>query len=107
MHRSEQLGLSKILDVQMTEEWYNGIVSDIQPAIDLINEQFEFKPTLVNCRFIKPFDKDCLDTLIKSHDLIITMEEGALKGGFGSSVLHYCRYNKVIIESMGVPDFFC
>ncbi len=38
MHRSEQLGLSKIVDVQMSEEWYNGIVSDIQPAIDLINE---------------------------------------------------------------------
>ncbi len=111
-----QTNISKILDIGSWEILNNGkkvailatgsMVDVAMSSIDLINEQFEFKPTLVNCRFIKPFDKDCLDTLIKSHDLIITMEEGALKGGFGSSVLDYCRYNKVIIESMGVPDFF-
>ena len=111
-----QTNISKILDIGSWEILNNGkkvailatgsMVDVAISSIDLINEQFEFKPTLVNCRFIKPFDKDCLDTLIKSHDLIITMEEGALKGGFGSSILDYCRYNKVIIESMGIPDFF-
>lgn len=38
MHRSEELGLSRIVDVGMTEEWYNAIVSDLQPAIDLIEQ---------------------------------------------------------------------
>jgi hypothetical protein len=38
MHRSEELGLSRVVDAGMTEEWYNDIVSDLQPAIDLIEK---------------------------------------------------------------------
>ena len=49
---------------------------------------------------------ECLDGIIKSHDLIITMEEGALKGGFGSSILDYCKRDSIMVESMGIQDFF-
>ena len=75
-------------------------------SIDLIKSTFEFMPTVINARFIKPFDNDCLDEVINNHDLIITMEEGALKGGFGNSVLEYCKRDNIKVESMGIPDSY-
>ena len=41
---------------------------------------------------IKPLDKNILDKIINENNLLITIEEGALMGGFGSSILEY--YNK-------------
>lgn len=38
MHRSEELGLSKIIDVGMTKEWFEGIKHDLSPALKLIEE---------------------------------------------------------------------
>ena len=34
------------------------------------------------------------------------MEEGALKGGFGSSILDYCKRDKIKVESMGIKDSY-
>ena len=75
-------------------------------SLELIKQKFNFTPSIINCRFIKPFDKNYLNEIIGSHDLIITMEEGALKGGFGSSVLDYCKYDSILVESMGIQDSF-
>ena len=112
----DEKNISKVLDVGSWEYISKGkkiavlatgsMVDVATNSIDLINEKFNFIPTVVNCRFIKPFDIDCLNEIIKSHDLIITMEEGALKGGFGSSILDYCKRDNVLVESMGIQDFF-
>ena len=111
-----QTNISKILDIGSWEYMNKGskiailaigsMVDVASNSIDLINEKFNFIPTLVNCRFIKPFDKDCLNEIIKSHNLIITIEEGALKGGFGSSILDYCKRDNIMVESMGIKDSF-
>ncbi|SHI94796.1 1-deoxy-D-xylulose-5-phosphate synthase [Parasporobacterium paucivorans] len=45
--------------------------------------------SLVNARFIKPFDEAAIMELSKDHDYLITMEENVLNGGFGQSVLGY------------------
>jgi hypothetical protein len=39
MHRSEELGLSKTIDIGMTSEWLENIKKDLQPAFDLILKQ--------------------------------------------------------------------
>ena len=44
----------------------------------------------VNCRFIKPLDKDFLDTVQSQYDAIITLEDGIIIGGFGQQVRQYC-----------------
>ena len=62
--------------------------------------------TLVNSRFIKPIDTIMLDELFKSHDIIITVEDNYVSGGFGSSVLEYAAsvgYSGKIIL-LGFPD---
>ena len=111
-----QTNPGKILDIGSWEYLNKGekivvlatgsMVEVASQSIDLINEKFNFKPTVVNCRFIKPFDSKILDEVIKKHDMIITMEEGAIIGGFGSSISNYCRNHKIRIELMGIEDNF-
>ncbi len=42
--------------------------------------------TVVNMRFVKPIDREMIIAMAESHDLIVTVEEGALMGGAGSAV---------------------
>lgn len=74
---------------------------------DILNK-YGFKPTVVNARFIKPMDYKLLDRLLKENEYVITMEDGALKGGFGSGVVEYITdklyFNKVL--RFGIPDRF-
>jgi len=40
--------------------------------------------TVVNCRFIRPFDRDVLGRILREHDAVLTLEEGAQVNGFGA-----------------------
>ena len=64
--------------------------------------------TLVNCRFIKPIDEKMLENIFKSHKKIITIEEGTVLGGFGSSILEYASLKNITanIKVLGIPDQF-
>ena len=114
--RYHQTNPEKVLDIGSWEYLNKGkkvailatgsMVEVASQSVDLINKKFNFKPTVVNCRFIKPFDYKILDQVIKDHDMIITMEEGAVIGGFGSSVSNYCKNHKIRIELMGIEDSF-
>ncbi|MED1950750.1 1-deoxy-D-xylulose-5-phosphate synthase [Brevibacillus centrosporus] len=68
-----------------------------------------FEPMLVNARFCKPLDEELLLRLAKEGYHIITVEEGAEMGGFGSAVLEcYNRagYHDVNVQMIAVPDYF-
>ena len=45
--------------------------------------------TLVNARFLKPFDEKLIDDLLVSHRYIITIEENVISGGYGAEVLRH------------------
>lgn len=45
--------------------------------------------SLINVRFVKPLDIELLDELAENHQLLVTMEENVVTGGFGEQVLHY------------------
>ena len=56
--------------------------------------------TLVNARFVKPLDTEVLGERAKSHQLLVTMEENVLNGGFGEHVGRYLN------ETIGqIPGF--
>lgn len=61
-----------------------------------------------NARFAKPLDEEYLKTACLKYRAIVTMEENALCGGFGESVL--CVLNRFgyrgIVERVGIPDRF-
>ena len=54
-------------------------------AADLLAER-GLDVTVADARFAKPLDALLLASLAAEHDLLVTVEEGALAGGFGSAV---------------------
>jgi len=63
-------------------------------------------PTVVNARFAKPVDEELLGELTADHDLILTLEEHSLAGGFGSAVVErVCDLGlPVRVQRIGVTD---
>ena len=65
--------------------------------------------TVVNARFVKPLDAELLAAQIRPGARLMTVEEGALAGGFGSAVEEVVAALKVpdvLIDRLGVPDEF-
>ena len=65
--------------------------------------------TVVNCRFVKPLDREVISSLAAKIPRVITAEENALQGGFGSAVLEELNDAGVVglrIERIGVADTF-
>jgi 1-deoxy-D-xylulose-5-phosphate synthase len=54
-------------------------------AADLLAER-GIEPTVADARFAKPIDAGLAAQLAAEHDLLVTVEEGVLAGGFGSAV---------------------
>jgi len=66
--------------------------------------------TVADARFAKPLDTDLINRLVREHEVVITIEEGAI-GGFGSHVLHHLAMNGQLdhglkIRTMVLPDVF-
>ncbi|HEU0164489.1 MAG TPA: 1-deoxy-D-xylulose-5-phosphate synthase, partial [Thermomicrobiales bacterium] len=64
--------------------------------------------TVVNVRFVKPFDEELVRALAISHGAIVTIEESAAAGGFGSGVLEFLSAEGLSVPTkiLGVPDHF-
>jgi 1-deoxy-D-xylulose-5-phosphate synthase len=65
--------------------------------------------TVVNARFAKPLDAELILSLASDVKCIVTVEENALSGGFGSSVaslLKEAGMNDVKVKNIGIPDEF-
>ncbi len=65
-----------------------------------------FSPWLINARFLKPLDYEILEEIKKSVDFVVTIEENALIGGFGSSISAYYSPFCLPVYSYGLPDKF-
>jgi 1-deoxy-D-xylulose-5-phosphate synthase len=59
-------------------------------------------------RFVKPIDEDVLHHVMKNYQQIITVEDGALTGGFGSAVVEFMADNNYSckVKRLGIPDRF-
>ncbi len=67
-------------------------------------------PTIADARFAKPLDRDLILRLARSHEALITIEEGAI-GGFGSHVAQLLAEEGIFdhglkFRSMVLPDTF-
>ncbi len=64
---------------------------------------------VVNARFIKPLDEELILSLARRTGRIITVEENALQGGFGSAVLELLEERQLFdiqVTCLGYPDRF-
>lgn len=59
-------------------------------------------------QFVKPLDEDLLHEIFEHYESIVTIEDGTIVGGFGSSVLTFANANsyKLPITVLGVEDKF-
>jgi len=59
-------------------------------------------------RFAKPLDEKLLHKIFKKFNAVITIEDGCLQGGFGSSILEFmANYNyQTAVKRLGIPDKF-
>ena len=58
--------------------------------------------------FVKPLDKNTLHTIFTNFESIITIEDGVIKGGFGTAILEFRAENNYTsnVKTLGIPDEF-
>jgi 1-deoxy-D-xylulose-5-phosphate synthase len=63
---------------------------------------------VADARFAKPLDTELIASLVAEHDVLVTVEENVLAGGFGSAVLEHLADNDMLGEvrvlRFGLPD---
>jgi 1-deoxy-D-xylulose-5-phosphate synthase len=71
----------------------------------------DLRPTVADARFAKPLDAELLERLALGHDLVVTIEENVLPGGFGSAVLEHLEDSfadrpgdRARVMRIGLPD---
>jgi 1-deoxy-D-xylulose-5-phosphate synthase len=66
--------------------------------------------TVVNCRFLKPYDRDVLDEMVRSHPAVLTVEEGQISNGFGAFMAREIDALELVspprVAALGLPDAF-
>ncbi|MEF9933778.1 MAG: 1-deoxy-D-xylulose-5-phosphate synthase [Clostridium sp.] len=71
-------------------------------------EEYGIKPTLINGKFIKPLDENMIEYIYKSHNIVFTIEDNVISGGFGEAIVK-CVSDKDIYKktiTLGYPDEF-
>jgi 1-deoxy-D-xylulose-5-phosphate synthase len=77
-------------------------------AGDLLADEHGVDPTVADARFAKPLDGELIERLATEHDVLVTVEENVLAGGFGSAVLEELAERDLLGETrvlrVGLPD---
>lgn len=75
---------------------------------DILKEQ-NIDCEIINARFVKPLDYNTIERSIRKTKNVITIEDGILKGGLGSSVMEFINEYKiedVFVKMYGYDDVF-
>jgi 1-deoxy-D-xylulose-5-phosphate synthase len=90
--------------------WAIGIMATVaQKAADRLAAEKGPDLTVVNARFVKPLDSELLAAQLRPGCRVMTVEENALDGGFGSAVMEAVARlggRDVTFERLGIPDEF-
>ena len=71
-----------------------------------VEKKLGFKPTLINPRFASGIDEAMLQNLPKNHQLIITLEDGILDGGFGQKIAAFYGASDIKVKNYGLQKVF-
>lgn len=71
-----------------------------------IKEKLGFKPTLINPRFATGLDTKLLNKLKDNHNIVITLEDGILDGGFGQKIASYFGDINIKVKNYGLQKKF-
>jgi len=87
------------------------IGTTVAPALEAAQELAAngIEATVVNARFAKPLDAELIIDLTSDIKRLVTVEENALSGGFGNSVIDLLQQSGISdirVKSIGIPDEF-
>lgn len=84
------------------------IGNTIEKVITSLSKETTQKVGHYNFQFVKPFDEKLLRKILKNYEIILTYEEGSIKGGFGSEIVEFAAKhfysNRITIQ--GIKDTF-
>ena len=71
-----------------------------------ILEKLKIQPTLINPRYITGIDKELLEKLKENHNIVITLEDGILDGGFGEKIARFYGDTNIKVKNYGIAKEF-
>ncbi len=75
-------------------------------AAELIAKRTGVRPTVVNPYYITGLDTQLLEELKKDHDVVVTLEDGILDGGFGEKIARFYGSSDVKVLNFGLKKEF-
>ncbi len=80
----------------------------VSEAINNLDKESQSRIGHYNMIFVKPLDEDLLNTVFNNYKHIVTVEDGVIKGGFGSAILEWANKNERNndITILGISDKF-
>jgi 1-deoxy-D-xylulose-5-phosphate synthase len=83
-----------------------GFLSLANKVANEIKNKLNFEPTIVNPRFITGIDEDLLEGLKQNHDIVVTLEDGVLDGGFGEKISRFYGNSNMKVLNYGAKKEF-
>lgn len=71
-----------------------------------LKEKLNINPTLINPRFITKLDEELLENLKQNHEIVITLEDGILDGGFGEKIARFYSDINIKVKNYGIKKAF-
>ena len=71
-----------------------------------IKEKLNVNASLINPRYITGIDKDLLNELKENHDVVLTLEDGILQGGFGEKIASFYGDTSMKVKNYGIEKAF-
>ena len=83
-----------------------GSMVETAVSVKKLLKQHGIEASVINARFVKPFDTELLSNLSSSHELVVTMEENVKRGGFGEAVAAWLEENRSDLRQISfcLPD---
>lgn len=77
-----------------------------EQVVEQLKTQLNINATLINPKSVTGLDYDTLHHLPEKHDVVVTLEDGNLSGGFGETIARYFGPSSVKVLSFGAPRVF-
>lgn len=104
---------SKLNQYEMTKAGTNVAVIALgdfyqlgENVVSLLHDKHGIDASLINPKFITGIDQEMLDQLKKEHDLVVTLEDGILEGGFGEKIARFYGPSDMKVLNYGIEKSF-